>query len=171
MNEPRTKGGYEITRTNRHEQECEPFRRGITSENGALVRRIRAVVGRITHHAAHHVAYSCVRMVCKPSVSLSSGVERWPCFWRILPGIRSPSNISISKVILIRFDSESVLNERKAQASACTEFCGMSCVQKVCKKEANELEGDRDEHVPEEGEYCPGCQALYWQLAWDHHSR
>jgi len=53
------------------------------------------------------------------------------------------------------------MNEGDTETCARAEFRGMCGMEKECEEEADELEGHRDEEVPEEGEYGAGGEAIY----------
>lgn len=106
-------------------------------------------------------------------VSFGGSFERWSCWVRESPSRISlraaPIGVIVSTSIREIFQSgpqgEPVLNERDPEPSSASVLGGMRCVQQESQEETDELEGYRDEHVPQEGEEGPGRESFYDHFA------
>ena len=106
-------------------------------------------------------------------VSFGSGFERWSRWVREPPSRISlraaPIGVIVPTSTRNIFQSgpqgEPVLNECDPEPSSTPVFGGMRCMQQESEEETDELEGYRDEHVPQEGKEDSGRESFYDHFA------
>lgn len=143
-----------VSRTNCHQEERKPLSGGIRHKHIRLFFRERRPREHCRVVPSSKVAIICIRL-CRSS-------ERR---LRICCPTRPPSSRPLTIPIATHpinpaAQRKPILNQRDAKPRPGAEACRVSGMEEVGKEEADELEGDRDEHVPEEGEERAGREGV-----------